>query len=434
MGSYTRMTSIDMKLEAEEYETIGRKNEKSFTRNRKMNFKDLANSIIFKKGKTLTLELAEFTEKMGKEKITKQAYSKQRMNLNPELFVVLNNEYVEDIYREIEAKRYKGYLVLSIDGTTIEMPNCRELKEYYGLSEGQKGSVGRVRARALGVYDSLNEVLIKATVDPYKTSEKEQARQVLDEVIRILKNEKILIVFDRYYFGIAFIKLLEEKGLKYLMRMKNSDYKEEKSQMASNDEEIKLKVRTNTIFYANEEDKIRLKESRTLDARIIKTTLSSGNEEHLITNLSKEEMNEKEIKELYFTRWNIEKAFDVLKNKINIENFSAKTKIGVEQDFYAQILVYNMVMDMKRDAGERIEKNPKKKYEYKVNMNILVGIFRKRFIDIVIMRDKKKRSKAYMEMIDEINENLVPIKPNRKYPRRRMHSMNKYRSNLRRNV
>ena len=434
MGSYTRMTSIDNKLEAKEYETIGRGNEKSFTRKRKMNFKELANSIIFKKGKTLTLELAEFTEKMGKEKITKQAYSKQRKNLNPELFVVLNDEYVEDIYKEIEVERYKGYVVLSIDGTTIEMPNCEELKKEYGLSEGQKGSVGRVRAKALGVYDSLNEVLIKATMDPYRTSEKEQAREVLDEVIRILKDEKILIVFDRYYFGIAFIKLLEEKGLKYLMRMKNSDYKKEKSEMISNDEEIKLKVRTNTIFYASEEDKIRLRENKTLDARIIKTTLKSGNEEHLITNLSKEEMSEKEIEELYFTRWNIEKAFDLLKNKINIENFSAKTKIGVEQDFYAQILVYNMVMDLKRDAGERIENNPKKKYEYKVNMNILVGIFRKRFIDIVIMEDKKKRSETYRKMIDEISENLVPIKPNRKYPRRKMHSMNKYRSNLRRNV
>ncbi len=106
---------------------------------------------------------------MGKEKITKQAYSKQRKKLNPELFIVLNDEYVEDVYKEIEVERYKGYLVLSMDKTTMEMPNCEELKEYYGLSEGQKGSVGRVRARALGVYDSLNEVLIKASVDPYKT-------------------------------------------------------------------------------------------------------------------------------------------------------------------------------------------------------------------------------------------------------------------------
>ena len=65
MTSYTRLTGINNEL-ATAYENIcWRLYEKSFTRNRKMNFETLVKSIIFKKGQTLSLELDEFTEKMG---------------------------------------------------------------------------------------------------------------------------------------------------------------------------------------------------------------------------------------------------------------------------------------------------------------------------------------------------------------------------------
>ena len=194
------------------------------------------------------------------DKITKQAYSKQRKNLNPKVFKHLNNNYVRKIYEEINVVKYKGYIVLSIDGSTVELPNSLELKEYYGLSEGQKGSVGRVRVRTLGVYDSLNKIMVNTNIDPYSVSEKEQILKLLDEIIEFYKNEKILMIFDRYYFGIGFISKLEEKGVKYLIRMRENQYKKE--EMNSEDEKVNLKIRTNSIFYASPEEKERLKEKK----------------------------------------------------------------------------------------------------------------------------------------------------------------------------
>lgn len=434
MSSYARISSVDLMLKQGVLEAIGRINIKSFTRNRKMNFYELTTSILLKKGKTLTLELNEFTEKMKKPNITKQAYSKQRQNLNPEVFKYINNEYTKRIYNEISLKTFKGHIVLSVDGSGIELPNCNSLKTYYGITEGQKGSVGRVRGKALGVYDSLNKIMIKTTIDPYNKSEKDQFLDLLDELLEFMEGKKFLIVFDRYYFGLAFINKLEEKNIKYVIRQKIKDYKKEKEEMKGNDEILKLKIRTNSIFYAKEEDKDKLTRKKYVETRIIKTKLPNGTEEHLCTNLSKEEMNEEEARELYFTRWNIEKSFDIIKNKINIENFSSKTVIGIEQDFYAQMLVYNMLEDLKRDAGERIEQNPDRKYKYKINMNILVGIFKKKYIDILILEDEEEKVKRYMEMINLMSKYLIPIKPGRSFERRKMHSMNKYRSNLRRNI
>ena len=75
--------------------------------------------ILNNKGKTLTLELNKYMTKQNKETITKQAFSKQRQNINPEIFKKLNNAYIKSIYEQREIKRYKGYIVLSVDGSML---------------------------------------------------------------------------------------------------------------------------------------------------------------------------------------------------------------------------------------------------------------------------------------------------------------------------
>ena len=82
------------------------------------------------------------------------------------------------------------------------------------------------------------------------------------------------------------------------------------------------------------------------------------------------------------------------KNNVKIENFTSHKVIGVEQDFYAQMLLYNMLEDVKIDP-EEIEQNQKKlKYEYKINMNIMVGIFGEKFMDIKISPKEELGKKA----------------------------------------
>jgi len=430
--SFDRLDKVLKLLRKKIYIKIAKNNDKKFTRKRKMTMKDMILFILNNKGKTLTLELNEYMKKNNKEEITKQAFSKQRQNLNPEIFKVLNEEYVKLIYEEREIETYKGYIVLAVDGSMLEMPNAKELKEYYGLQEGQKGSVGRVRGRCLGIYDVLNKIMAITRIDPYNYSEKKQIEDELEEIKRIYGDKKIIIVCDRFYFGISFIHKLDKIGFKYLIRMRNNHYKKEKIEIASNDEILDLKIRTNSIWYAEtEEEKEELKKLKSVKTRIIKTIIPSGEEEHLSTNISKEELSEKEAKELYYGRWEIEKAFDVIKNKIKIENFSSHKVIGVEQDFYAQMFLYNILEDVKTDAG-KINKKEGMKYEYKVNMNIMVGMFREELIAIVGSSSIKRVIKMNM-FFKKIKKHIVPIKPGRNYPRKRMHSMNKYRHNLRKN-
>lgn len=163
-----------------------------------------------------------------------------------------------------------------------------------------------------------------------------KSEEELTKIKKLYKNEKVMLVCDRFYFGISFINKLEKMGFKYLLRMRNNHYKKEKLEMESNDEIVDLKVRTNSVFYVdNEEEANELRKLKYVKNRIIKKIIPSGEEEHLVTNLTNEELGECEAKELYYGRWEIKKAFDIIKNKIKIENFTSYKVISVEQNFYS---------------------------------------------------------------------------------------------------
>ena len=56
--------------------------------------------------------------------------------------------------------------------------------------------------------------------------------------------------------------------------------------------------------------------------RVLKIRLPSGEMETLLTNLNQKQLPIRNAGELYFKRWGIETAYDTLKSKLQLENFS----------------------------------------------------------------------------------------------------------------
>lgn len=436
-NSYNRIIKIFYKLKSSRFKEIGRLNDNTFIRNRNMPFEDLSLCILSKKGLTLSMELEQFFDRKNDydNTISKQAFSKQRMNLNPKLFKVMNQEYITDIYMETDYKTFHGYILLGIDGSVMEIPNTEDLKKQYGGITDNKNNVVVARAQTSGIYDCLNEIMIDSQISPYKTSEISLAKKNISNALELLKDKKVILIFDRGYPSIEFIYYLNKLGIKYLFRIKNQAYTSEKKLMKSNDEYADLKITAGRIQHITDKkikEEIR-KEKVIKKIRITKIELSDGTIEELVSNLDINEILYKEMKELYYKRWKIEISYDVLKNKLGIENFSGKTQITIEQDFYAQMLLYNMLEDIKKDAGEEIKANSNNKYEYKINMNCMVGLFKSKIIEIAVEENDEKREKLYLTLLSKIKRYLVPIKPNRTFSRDRKNTKNKYTTNLRRN-
>jgi len=76
--------------------------------------------------------------------------------------------------------------------------------------------------------------------------------------------------------------------------------------------------------------------------RFVQVILDNGTVEVLCTNITdNERLKTSEFKELYALRWGIETYFDLIKNRLSLENFTGQSALAVKQDFFATIFLTN---------------------------------------------------------------------------------------------
>ena len=115
----------------------------------------------------------------------------------------------------------------------------------------------------------------------------------------------------------------------------------------------------------------------TITVRLVKVILDSGEVEILMTSLMDNEKYPVTIfKKLYFKRWGIETLYDKLKNKLKIEHFTGYTETSIMQDFYCTLFLSNIQSLLVSEANDKLKEQGKsnKKYEYKVNTNLSIGL------------------------------------------------------------
>lgn len=446
MKECDRIKNILNYVKSENGMKVARMKPNVFVRKSPLSVENLVNLLIFKEGKTNQMEIHNFFNRIGKPElvVTKSALTQQRKNLNPQIFIEMNKMLVQSIYKEEKIKTIENteLIPVGIDGSVFEIPNIKKMKELFGHSKGTEKNEEKsvARAQVSGAYDCANNIMLDASINRYGKSEKKIAMEHIKNIKEIYTEEykKMLFIFDRGYIGMPLlIYLIKEEG-KFLFRMPMGTYKKEISKMNSNDEEIIIPINNDRKKDIQEKDLKELANKlKEIKVRVVKIELESGEIEILLTNISKEEISTKQMKEVYFKRWRIEKSYDVLKNKLEIENFSGNTELAIKQDFYAQILLLNIIEDIKETANKQIEEEREKnlktyKYDYIVNVNILIGICKQYLLTLVILGNDERSDEIQDKMLKIIKKNLIAIKSGRKNTRK-WSITNKYKSNMRRN-
>lgn len=390
---------------------------KHFSRESKMGFKETVLFMMNMVKKSLQLELNSFFESVLRKDFTisKQAYSKARQNLKPELFLDLSDSVIKGFYEECDDyKLWNGYRLSAIDSTVLEIPNTELLQQEFGYSKNQNEEVAR--ARALCIYDVQNRLIIKSIIGRVDVSEIVMAKHLINQMLTDgIKKE--LILFDRGFPSIELVSLLIDNGIDFVMRTKRNF---SKAVVNATKEDQIIKMKYNKKFY---------------EVRVLRFLLRSGEEEILITSLLDKKINTKEFKSLYFKRWGIETKYNDLKNKLQIENFTGTTKISIEQDFYASIYLSNMIELARIQNEEMIQDRHKDKvlkYEYKANLNMLIGTLKDKFIIMLLEKSRRKRNKMFKEIMDQVARNSIPIRPERQNPRKKTIVRGRYMLNKKR--
>ena len=221
-------------------------------------------------------------------------------------------------------------------------------------------------------------------------------------------------------------------NLDFLMRVNSKSFKAVSHFKRSkrDDEIIEIEVTHSILSNLSKEKqhpdlkklKNDLKVGDKIKIRAIKIVLPSGEVEVLLTSLlSQEEYRTEIFKELYFKRWGVEIAYDILKNIFDVENFTGLTQIAINQDFLAIILTNNICsLIMSNVMDEKVtlyNEKRERKYLYQLNRNYSIGCMKDTLVSMLFKN--ARMSKIYDMIEDEIIRNLLPIKPDRTFPRNR---------------
>ena len=417
------MGKIKTQLLSEELKQEFKVSKKHFTRVRKQTFDRILLLMLNMLRKSLAVEIENFLSFLGHRaltpKLTKSAFVQARKKIRPEVFKHLSNTLVREFYtdNDLSVKKWRGFRLLAVDGSTITLPITQELKAYYGEAKNQSAT-SIVQARSSILYDISNKYVLDGILAPLKQGERELALKHL-----CYCQEGDLLIYDRGYPAYDFIHRHIEQNLDYLIRVKVNF-----NQTTLEFEQSKKKSQV-VCIYPSKNAKLSDKpysKNNPIKVRLVRVDLPKGNVEILMTSLLNAKVHPNKIfKDLYNKRWSVETFYDELKNKLKVEHFSGYSNQSILQDFYTALFVSNVQTLIESDLQEELQQqNETRKYDYKINTNLSYGFLKNRIVGLFF--DESSMEKAVKELKTLFMEHQVPIRPNRSFVR----NSGKFRSRI----
>lgn len=412
-----------------------------FIRNRKLILDDYINILCYNNGSTNTEMLDYYLEEnnfIPFDDVSKQTFSKQRTWVSPELFKQLSRNYLEIIsYTRANSffKTYKGYRILAGDGSDFELPNCPSVRETYGIIDTPKYTKP-VNAKFCAIMDVMNGFILDGILGKYKQGELPLMHQVLDNISDILLKIPYILTFDRGFNAMELYAHILELNGNFVIRLKKSNYKHEREVISISDSPIKLELNDDRIKrFKIPELLVKYSKETGMELRIVTIKLKNGDTETLLTNIPANIMSGEEIGEIYKMRWGIETNFNTMKNRLEIENYSGKRKITIEQDIYAKFFKYNIFQYAENYMTLLINLHKRRKgitTEYQANQSILIRKLNKYVMRMLINPSKSNVRHNIKRLIRKAKKEPTKVDVE-KHPSKRNTSRNrKYNLNYKR--
>jgi len=396
-----------------------------FTRDVKLTFAIMMSLMIKKSSKSSQNSLNDMTlnEEIGYT-VSNSAYTQARAKLNYTAFIELNERSVAMFYADGEYNRYKRFRLLAVDGSVVILPKSEDIKKEFNptLAKCQIPTYAKevIQARVSTLYDVMNNLALEATIRN-KVDLSTNDLIAYDERTLALEhlahcNKDDLVIFDRGYPSYELFARYAATS-NFLCRIKRTSFAKAKALFAPHGavKDVILEI------HASKAVKERLRKDNLptkMKVRFVQVILENGMVEVLATNvLDDTTLQTSDFMELYARRWGIETYYDVLKNRLSLENFTGLTALAVKQDFYATIFLSNYEAILVYDTNlELQEKATDNKYAQQVNKAQSFNAIKHQAFDIFFSNKSLSKQMKLLEKLFAINP--VTIRPNRAGPPR----------------
>ena len=365
---------------------------RDFTRERKLPLREVISVLLCMEGGSLTGELLRYFG-CSQHTASSSAFIQQRQKINEYAFPSLFDLFIRNTDKD---SLYKGYRLLAADGSDIQIPTDSKHADSY--FPGTNGQAPYSLLHLDAVYDLLQHTYIDAAVCGRRDWNE---KGVLCNMVDRSSIAKALIIADRGYESYNLMAHIQEKGWKYLIRIKDIQssgiasgldlpdrdefdlwfhFHFTKRQTAEARQLLKDKQKYKWIPATHPFDFLPLTSKKRdplslyyLPFRVVRFKISDSSYETVITNLDESEFPPNELKRLYGMRWGIETSFRELKYTVGLLHFHAKKVENITQEIFARLIMYNFTELI---TSHVVIQKPNRKYPYKANFSVAVQVCR----------------------------------------------------------
>ena len=241
---------------------------------------------------------------------------------------------------------YRKWRLTAIDGTTFDLPDEPSNGEFFGRPPCSRGKTAFPQLRLTALIETGTRAIIGVAYGPYSEGENTQAKRLLP-----LLKEDMLLLADRGFGCYPVFAESAKTGAALLFRIRGN--------MKFTREKVLADGSFLSTFYSGAEQR---KKTNGIPIRVMEYTMKGTKEKYrLVTNvLNAEEAPASELAALYHERWEIELAYDELKNHLKRPGATLRSKTPelVIQELFGYLLAHYTIRSLMHRAARKDKIDP----------------------------------------------------------------------------
>jgi hypothetical protein len=332
------------------------------------------------------------------------------MKLKYEAFIEMTAQLVTFFENHFKPRTWLGHRLLAVDGSTVRLPISEPIADHFGELNSAKGAPSPM-ARISQFFDVLNKITVDAIIENRNIGERELAAR---HFLKLVPND--LVLLDRGYPAWWLFRMILTMDANFCARISCTKWKIVRKFFHSGRAEkiIRLPINASSVSACRQQGL----DTSALRLRLVRVELEGGEIEILITSLLDAELYPVDVfRDLYHDRWPVEEDYKTIKCPMELENFTGKSVLSVQQDFHAKIFAKNLVAVMAFPIKDAIDQDSQNK-QYQYQINFTQALSKSKGVIVLLFHDTEKKIRRLIIDLQEIFQRTVePIRPGRKYPR-----------------
>ena len=337
----------------------------AFSRQRQLGFANLVGYLLNQIKGGHRRESFDFFEQVldqAQDAVSGAAISKARTALDPNVFLELNRQVIEQTRAHLsDLEKWRGLSVFAVDGSVINLPESDLLRDHF-QHHSKASSTTAPQARLSVLHEAVTGLNHHFILLPYTLGEGVGASEHLPHT-----PPQSVTLYDRGYASFWLFADHRHHQREFCARARrgfNNDV----------DDFFGSDAATGVFTMTPSADAKVVCIEQGVDysplvLRLVRVLLSTGETEVLITSLcDTTQYCDDQFHRLYAMRWSVETGYYHSKSRLQLENFSSRRVRGIYQDVYAKLLAQNLAQVVRLTAQcERQAHSPNRKYQQRTS-------------------------------------------------------------------